>query len=159
MSRLITTVVLCDTDANKLRRVLDLRRHLAINRIPGEGTELPTHEPFVDYEEVGFIRQVQKHLTKSEIAEVVRAYQQHEPVNEIAARFAIRRQTVWDICKRAGVQSLPRGLSRPQIEVATKMYASGKSLKTIADELGFSANTVRTTLRKHGIALRPRAGA
>lgn len=52
----------------------------------------------------------------------------------------------------------PKGLSPEQDVEAERLYATGVSLKRVAEQLGVNAETVRRVLRNHGIQLRDRQG-
>ena len=98
-------------------------------------------------------------LTRAQRADVARLYATGVPVRDICARFNITKNTVIRLRKQAGIPQRQRGLDDPQGDEAEAMYASGTSLKTIAEHIGVGVGAVRGCLLRRGVKMRKRNGA
>ncbi len=98
-------------------------------------------------------------LTLAQRAEVARLYAIGVSVPDICARFNITKNTVIRLRKQAGVPQRERGLNEPQGDEAEVMYASGKSLLTIAKHFSTGVGAVRGCLLRRGVRMRRRNGA
>ena len=98
-------------------------------------------------------------LSVAQRAEVARLYAIGVSVPDICARFNITKNTVIRLRKQAGVPQRERGLNEPQGDEAEVMYASGKSLLTIAKHFSTGVGAVRGCLLRRGVRMRRRNGA
>ena len=98
-------------------------------------------------------------LTLAQRAEVARLYAIGVSVPDICARFNITKNTVIRLRKQAGIPQRERGLNEPQGDEAEVMYASGKSLLTIAKHFSTGVGAVRGCLLRRGVRMRRRNGA
>lgn len=96
-------------------------------------------------------------LTRAQRADVARLYAIGVPVRDICARFNITKNTVIRLRKQAGVPQRQHGRDEPQGDEAEAMYASGTSLKTIAEHIG--AGAVRGCLLRRGVKMHKKNGA
>lgn len=105
------------------------------------------------------IRQLQNHLPKDKKELVADAYRSGKPVKQIMAEFNIARTTVDRIARQHNIatRKVP-ALADAQVEHAIRLYESGLSLATTAQQLDSSPNTVRAALLRRGVTLRPRSG-
>jgi DNA-directed RNA polymerase specialized sigma24 family protein len=60
--------------------------------------------------------------------------------------------------KRHGVSTRQSGLSAEQVRQAVLLYAQGKSLAIIGNELGVDTGTVHNRLREQGVTMRDTHG-
>ena len=97
-------------------------------------------------------------LTSAQRANVADLYAAGVPVPDICARFNITKNTVIRLRKQAGVPQRERGLNEPQGDEAEVMYASGKSLLTIAKHFSTGVGAVRGCLLRRGVRMRRRNG-
>ena len=97
-------------------------------------------------------------LTLAQRAEVARLYAIGVSVPDICARFNVTKNTVIRLRKQAGVPQRERGLNEPQGDEAEVMYASGKSLLTIAKHFSTGVGAVRGCLLRRGVRMRRRNG-
>jgi recombinase len=97
-------------------------------------------------------------LSVAQRAEVARLYAIGVAVPDICARFNITKNTVIRLRKQAGVPQRERGLNEPQGDEAEVMYASGKSLLTIAKHFSTGVGAVRGCLLRRGVRMRRRNG-
>lgn len=77
---------------------------------------------------------------------------------DLAQQFGLNRKTVPLLLKRAGVTPRPRGLSEEQVEIAARLYATGRSLAAIGQVLERNPSTIRNALLARGFTLRPGQG-
>jgi hypothetical protein len=98
-------------------------------------------------------------LTRAQRADVARLYAIGVPVRDICARFNITKNTVIRLRKQAGVPQRQRGLDDPQGHETEAMYASGTSLKAIAERIGVGVGAVRGCLLRRGVKMRKKNGA
>lgn len=97
-------------------------------------------------------------LNPSQVARLVRSYQDGATVYDLANTFAIHRTTATNHLKQAGIRM--RGLppDEPTVDQMAQLYLSGLSLEKISLRTGYSAATVRTHIRSRGIATRDTHG-
>ncbi len=100
---------------------------------------------------------VQRRLAPGEVTELIAAYREGVPVDELAASFRINRTTVLGHVRRHGVPKRDRrALRQDDIDNAAMHYARGRSAEWIAAELQVAASTVRRALKDAGVTLRPK---
>jgi DNA-binding CsgD family transcriptional regulator len=100
---------------------------------------------------------IQRRLGPDEVIELVAAYRQGIPVEELAASFQINRTTVLGHVRRHGVPKRDRrALRQDDVERAVTLYAEGRSADWVAAELWVAPGTVRRALKDAGVTLRPR---
>ncbi len=100
---------------------------------------------------------IQRRLGPDEVTELVDAYRQGVPVEELAASFRINRTTVLGHVRRHGVPKRDRrALRQDDVERAVKLYPEGRSADWVAAELWVVPSTVRRALKDAGVTLRPR---
>lgn len=100
-------------------------------------------------------------LSEDQRAELLGLYEGGASTYELARRFKIRRDMVTTYLKRAGlaVRPGPRlALGESAEREAARLYASGLSLRQIAQRMGVSDNTVLKALRAQRVPSRPRRG-
>lgn len=99
---------------------------------------------------------VQRRLGPDELAELVTAYHQGTPVEDLAVSFRINRTTVLGHVRRHGVPKRDRqALRDDDVETAATLYAEGRSAERVAEELQVAPSTVRRALKGAGVTLRP----
>jgi len=98
---------------------------------------------------------VQRRLGPGEVDELVDAYREGVPVEELAASFGVNRTTVLGHVRRHGVPKRDhRALRGDDVDTAKKLYAEGRSAAWVAGELEVAASTVRRVLKDAGVSLR-----
>lgn len=121
-----------------------------LRRSPGEAPVHPT-DPLVA------ALPVQRRLGPDEVTELVAAYREGLPVNELAVLFQIDRTTVLGHVRRQGVPKRDRRALGPDaVRKAVHLYGAGLSAESVAEELQVAATTVRRSLKEAGITLRPK---
>lgn len=86
---------------------------------------------------------------------MVADYQAGATLTELAARYGYNRVGISNALKKAGVRLRRTGLTEEQADEATRLYATGQSLATVAARFDIDAGTVRTRLIKRGVGMRP----
>jgi hypothetical protein len=76
----------------------------------------------------------------------------------LARQFRIHRGTVSAILERQGIPRRYRLIDGEGLTHAANLYAAGKSLSQVGEELGVDRSTVAVALHKAGIQLRARPG-
>lgn len=103
-------------------------------------------------------RQKQVRLPRQQQEELVERYRAGALRRELAEAYGVCTGTVSNILKRHRA-SRKIGLTETEVGTAARRYETGQSLAEIAASLGVVANTVRTALVGHGVAMRSASGA
>ena len=121
-----------------------------LRQSPGEAPVHPT-DPLVA------TLPVQRRLGPDEVAELVAAYREGVPVEELAESLRVNRTTVLGHVRRQGVpkRDRRRALLGGDLDRAVKLYSEGRSADLVAGELRVAASTVRRALKDAGVSLRP----
>jgi hypothetical protein len=125
-------------------------------RQPADLRKLLTATPVRDHEipETRPPRQHQRRLRPDELARLVADYLAGVEVIELARRYGMARQTVFDQMRREGVPRRNPRLSAVDIEKAAELYRADDSLATIGEVFGVDPGTVRRALIKLGVPMR-----
>lgn len=119
-----------------------------LRRSPGEPPVQPT-DPLVA------ALPVQRRLGPDQVAELVDAYREGVPVEELATSFQVNKTTVLGHVRRHGVPKRDRrALRKDDVDKASRLYAEGRSADWVAGELHVAASTVRRALKDAGVTLR-----
>ncbi len=111
-----------------------------------------------DYGRTGPMRQRQRRLTEPQVEQLAVRYNEGATVYELAEEFGIRRATVSERLKKAGVTMRCQPPGSELINSMVGLYASGLSLAEVGDRVGTSPGTVRRYLRIHGVQMRDSHG-
>jgi transposase len=90
----------------------------------------------------------------TEVTELIKAYEQQEPIKELAQRFGIHRATVTGLLRRQGVELRRAGLTSDDLVTASQLYAAGWSVAKLAQKFCVDATTVWRALRASGVRMR-----
>jgi len=93
-----------------------------------------------------------------EVASLVTAYRNGSTIQEVAKALKLHPQTVSVHLDRQGISKRKHGLSSQQVTQAARLYNGGASLAKVGARFGVDAETVRRTLRRAGVTVRPRTG-
>jgi predicted DNA-binding protein (UPF0251 family) len=106
---------------------------------------------------VSVLRQEQKHeFSPEETVRIVVDYTvNHLTVYELAAKYSCHRTTISKHLKQNGVKVTHCKMDNRQIEEAIRLYESGLSLKNVGKLLTIAETTIRETLIRAGITMRP----
>jgi len=100
--------------------------------------------------------QQQRRLTQVEVDELVAQYATGLNVMQVAAAFAVNRETALLHLQRRGVPSRAkvRILNDGTLAHAVRRYAAGEGMTTLCADLGINPTTLRRELTKAGVPLR-----
>jgi hypothetical protein len=73
---------------------------------------------------------------------------------QLAKRWQLHRTTVAEHLRRAGVPIRQRGITEEQRGETIRLYREGWSCQRLAGRYGCDDETVRQTLKRHGVHLR-----
>jgi lambda repressor-like predicted transcriptional regulator len=95
-----------------------------------------------------------------EIDDLTAADNAGRTIEQLSRQFLVHRTTVMAVLGREDVPRRPHGrkLDDQAAAVAVRLYAEGLSLLKIAARFQVDPSTVASTLRRSGVALRPRRG-
>lgn len=99
-----------------------------------------------------------KALPPVNITALADAYRAGATVSQLAACNGVHRTTVAAHLDRNAVPRRRRGLTDDQARDAVHLYRSGQSLARIADRHHVDPHTIRSTLLRHGVAMRDTHG-
>jgi hypothetical protein len=99
-------------------------------------------------------RQFQRRLSVTEVAELIKEYEQQASVKELAQRFGIHRLTVTALLRRHGAELRRTGLAREEVPEAALLYHRGWSLAKLGTMYGVDSTTVWRALRAAGVPMR-----
>jgi hypothetical protein len=103
-------------------------------------------------------RQRHRRLSMTEVAELIKEYEQGALVKELAQRFGVHRVTVTALLQRHGVELRRSGLVPEVIPVVARMYSQGWSCARLGELFGADASTVWRALHAAGVKMRPSNG-
>ena len=106
---------------------------------------------------VSQVRQIQKHLSEREVAQIVLDYQNGISMNNLADEFGCDRHTICDHLKKHGIKvSHNKIKSEEAVRRIVMLYEDGHMIEEIADQYDVSQTTINRLLRKHGVRIRSR---
>lgn len=94
-----------------------------------------------------------RRLGGDELSELLAGYHDGVLINDLADTFAIHRNTVLSLAKRAGAAERYRVIDR-QLDEAWNLYEHGWSVAAIGDEFGVDPSTVWRAFQRAGLPLR-----
>jgi len=102
-------------------------------------------------------RQFQKHLSKKEIAQIIRAYQNGKSANKLAEEFDCDRHTIIAHLKKHGIEvSRSKIRSEESVRQIIALYEEGHFIDKIAEQHGVSASAINRLLKAKGVQIRSR---
>jgi CENP-B N-terminal DNA-binding domain len=101
-------------------------------------------------------RQHQRRLSMTEVAKLIKEYEQQSSVKELAQRFGIHRLTVTALLRRHGVELRRTGLAPAEISAAARLHSQGWSLARLGAKFGVDAATVWRALRAADVPRSPK---
>lgn len=112
----------------------------------------------LSYDETAVIRvitQKQRHLSKSEIDQIIELYSEGASTYELASQFGCHRSTISRALKNAGVEVSHKASSREALtQRVLEMYANYMKPADIGKELNINVTTVRKILHDNDVRIR-----
>jgi hypothetical protein len=105
------------------------------------------------HEEFGRPRQRHRRLSGEEIIQLIKAYEDHQPVHQIAQKFGIHRVTASALLRRHGAAMRCAGVRPEEVPVAVSLYGDGLSCARLGIRFGVSTTTIWRMLRAAGVAM------
>lgn len=102
-------------------------------------------------------KQAQHRLESEEIARLLERYRAGVKIDDLAAEFAVNRNTVMEHVRRAGAPRR-RNVVMDRLEEARELYDRGWSLAKVADHFRVDSGTVGYAFRKASIPRRDTHG-
>jgi DNA invertase Pin-like site-specific DNA recombinase len=99
-------------------------------------------------------KRVFRRLEPAKVVELIRAYSEGVPVNDLAAQFNLHRSTVLEHLNRAAPKRRNPAMDQAQVEEAARLYRGGKSLRDVGIHFGVHASTVSRNLTGTGVTMR-----
>lgn len=101
------------------------------------------------------IKQQQKHLSDSEISEIISKYKAGKSTYELAEEYGCHRYTISKHLKEAGIEVSNRVARKESlVGLILQLYSEWYKPTEIAKSLGISADSVRRCLKENGVELR-----
>jgi hypothetical protein len=107
------------------------------------------------------LNKLQLPLTPEEDLRIAEAYRAGRSLTAVASLLGRSATAVWKSLRRQGVALRPRVRPRVPPEARRRMaelYRAGHGIPAVAALTGYGPTTVRTSLVRQGVALRPRGG-
>jgi lambda repressor-like predicted transcriptional regulator len=103
---------------------------------------------------------IQRHLSPTEIGELIAAYGAGATINELAHQYGLHRTTVAAHLDRNHIERHHPHTewANETLTAAADLYASGLSLAAVAARYGIDPQTVANRFRRAGIPVRTRRG-
>jgi len=102
-------------------------------------------------------RQFQKHLSKKEIAQIIRAYQNGKSANQLADEYNCDRHTIVAHLKKHGIEvSRSKIRSEETVQQIIVLYEEGHFIDEIAKQYDVSASAINRLLKAKGVRIRSR---
>ncbi len=95
-------------------------------------------------------RPAPKRLSAKVNAGILADYAAEIPIRAIARKYGINEWTVHHRLKQAGVVKRPYAMGSVDIAHTLALRAKGLSYDRIADQVGFSASTIRNVVKRRG---------
>ncbi|MDP9332214.1 MAG: hypothetical protein M3Q30_02710 [Actinomycetota bacterium] len=102
-------------------------------------------------------KQAQHRLDPEEVDRLLERYRAGTKIDDLAAEFAINRNTVMEHVRRAGAPRR-RNVVMDRLEEACQLYEQGWSLARVAEHFGVDPGTVGYAFRKAGLPRRDTHG-
>jgi len=152
-------------EANNWDRILAHKHHAKTdlpikNIIAHKDVPVNTAATFISDEGETVVRQtrqIQKHLSKKEIAQIIRAYQNGKSANQLAEEYDCDRHTITAQLKRHGIAvSRSKIRSEETVHSIIVLYEEGHFMDEIAKQYDVSASAINRLLKANGVQIRSR---
>ena len=158
-------VELNDPDENNWDRIIAYKHH---EKTPFPSKAITTHSTAPVNKAATFIsdegetvvrqtRQFQKHLSKKEVAQIIRAYQNGKSANQLAEESDCDRHTIIAHLKKHGIEvSRSKIRSEEAVRNIIALYEDGHFIDEIAKQYDVSASAINRLLKANGVQIRSR---
>lgn len=101
-------------------------------------------------------RTLQRRLTPQERAELVARYRAGEDTPALSREYGISKCGLLHLLGKEGVTMRKQPITSQDAERAARFHESGLPITEIVNRIGYSYSTVRKSLHKSGVAVRPK---
>lgn len=130
--------------------------HTQLQRLAHAARSLPTQPNTLIADESP--RSLRRRLEPSIITEIVERYKRGEHTTQLCVEYGVSKGSVVKLLRDEKVQLRFQPLPEDKVEEAVKLYESGTAIAPIAKILEASFGSVRSSLKREGVQLRPRGG-
>ena len=103
------------------------------------------------------IRQIQKHLSEEEIAQLIIDYQGGKSTSQLANEYGCNRHTIANQLKKHGIKvSRSKIRSEETVHRIIALYESGRLIAEIAGQFEVSESAINRLLHENGVKVRSR---
>lgn len=97
-------------------------------------------------------------LDAETLASLVADYESGTPTTQLTGKYGLGKGSVLRLLRECGAKIRQQGVPDDEIATASQLYLEGWSLSRLGKRYGCDLSTVRNTLRRNGIEMRPRPG-
>jgi hypothetical protein len=97
-------------------------------------------------------------LSDETVAAILATHQAGATTRDLGGRFGLAHSSINKLLRQQGVIARRRSPSPDEVQRAVELYEEGQTTRVIAEHLGFGANTIKRSLERAGVTLRPTFG-
>jgi transposase-like protein len=102
------------------------------------------------------VHALDRRLSPETRATLVADYASGISANQLAQQYQLSRSSIRRVLRESGVARRYQTMNKAEVERAVQLYASGRTIADVADQLGRPSTTVQTALSRHGVVARQR---
>ena len=102
------------------------------------------------------MRNLRRRLAPQTIAEVVTRYDAGEDTPSLSREYGISKCGLLRLLRNEGVTLRKQPMTPREAEEAARLYKSGLSITEVGERIGYSYSTLRKSLHRSGVAMRPK---
>jgi AraC-like DNA-binding protein len=99
-------------------------------------------------------RSLRRRLAPQAIEELVARYSAGEETPALSREYGISGSGLRDLLRAEGVSLRGHAITVQDAERAVQLYERGLTITQVVAHIGYSHGTIRTVLRRHGVAIR-----
>jgi AraC-like DNA-binding protein len=99
-------------------------------------------------------RRIRRRLSPQVIDELIARYKAGEETPALSREFSISASGLRDLLRAEGVSLRGHTITPEDVKKAVQLYESGMTITQVVKHIGYSRDTIRKVLVKHGVVLR-----
>lgn len=99
-------------------------------------------------------RRLARRLTPEMVREIVHLYKAGEPTTKLGQGFGISRSSLASLLREEGVRLRGQAMTREATDLTASLYSQGRTIRMLAEQVGYSYGTVRAALHRDGLKIR-----
>jgi AraC-like DNA-binding protein len=99
-------------------------------------------------------RNIRRRLSPQAIDELIARYTAGEATPALSREFGISASGLRDLLRAEGLSLRGHTITPEDVEKAVHLYERGLTITKVASQIGYSRDTIRKVLVKHGVVLR-----